>query len=159
MESNCPFVDVLMCTEPCIIFSNRRGCQECVCPVIHPKDVFSATPRHLGTGFTAPDCKLHIALRSKSVESQKVLPVLLSTLQPTHSTRLPSTATSSATPFNLTSSTLSYFSTTDHSTIASPTSLLSQSAPSTASQSFPSHALNQFSYQISGEYLHLICMV
>ncbi|VDK19618.1 unnamed protein product [Anisakis simplex] len=35
-SQGCPPIDVLMCAEPCIIFTNRRGCQECVCPVLPP---------------------------------------------------------------------------------------------------------------------------
>uniref|UniRef100_A0A1I8BS33 Kunitz/Bovine pancreatic trypsin inhibitor domain protein n=1 Tax=Meloidogyne hapla TaxID=6305 RepID=A0A1I8BS33_MELHA len=33
---NCPQLDVKLCSEPCIIFLNRRGCRECVCPIIPP---------------------------------------------------------------------------------------------------------------------------
>uniref|UniRef100_A0A914Y7K8 BPTI/Kunitz inhibitor domain-containing protein n=1 Tax=Panagrolaimus superbus TaxID=310955 RepID=A0A914Y7K8_9BILA len=33
-EPSCPHLDVNLCVEPCIIFSNRRGCKECVCPVL-----------------------------------------------------------------------------------------------------------------------------
>uniref|UniRef100_A0A0M3IQG7 Papilin n=1 Tax=Ascaris lumbricoides TaxID=6252 RepID=A0A0M3IQG7_ASCLU len=40
---DCPPLDVMLCIEPCIIFSNRRGCQECVCPVIPPNNVVEAT--------------------------------------------------------------------------------------------------------------------
>ncbi|KAL3986271.1 Kunitz/Bovine pancreatic trypsin inhibitor domain family protein [Acanthocheilonema viteae] len=31
----CPVVDISLCVEPCILFSNRRGCHECTCPVAH----------------------------------------------------------------------------------------------------------------------------
>ncbi|KAI1722806.1 kunitz/Bovine pancreatic trypsin inhibitor domain-containing protein [Ditylenchus destructor] len=33
---SCPRVDLSICVEPCIIFTNRVGCQECVCPVNPP---------------------------------------------------------------------------------------------------------------------------
>ncbi|KAI6228908.1 Thyroglobulin type-1 and Proteinase inhibitor I2 domain containing protein [Aphelenchoides fujianensis] len=36
IPSDCPPLDVNRCVEPCIIFSNRLGCQECVCPVQPP---------------------------------------------------------------------------------------------------------------------------
>uniref|UniRef100_A0A0N4Z460 Kunitz/Bovine pancreatic trypsin inhibitor domain protein n=1 Tax=Parastrongyloides trichosuri TaxID=131310 RepID=A0A0N4Z460_PARTI len=32
IQINCPIVDAASCIEPCMIFSNRKGCQECVCP-------------------------------------------------------------------------------------------------------------------------------
>nr|CAD2164986.1 unnamed protein product [Meloidogyne enterolobii] len=35
-KSTCPQLDVKLCQEPCIIFLNRRGCRECVCPIITP---------------------------------------------------------------------------------------------------------------------------
>uniref|UniRef100_A0A1I7RSZ6 Kunitz/Bovine pancreatic trypsin inhibitor domain protein n=1 Tax=Bursaphelenchus xylophilus TaxID=6326 RepID=A0A1I7RSZ6_BURXY len=33
---HCPVLDLQSCTDPCIIFTNREGCQECVCPVTPP---------------------------------------------------------------------------------------------------------------------------
>ncbi|CAG9537700.1 unnamed protein product [Cercopithifilaria johnstoni] len=39
----CPAVDVSLCVEPCILFSNRRGCHECTCPVAHSASTSSAT--------------------------------------------------------------------------------------------------------------------
>uniref|UniRef100_A0A915Q1L3 Uncharacterized protein n=1 Tax=Setaria digitata TaxID=48799 RepID=A0A915Q1L3_9BILA len=36
VASTCPPVDKSLCMEPCILFSNRRGCQECTCPVAQP---------------------------------------------------------------------------------------------------------------------------
>uniref|UniRef100_F1KQ30 Papilin n=1 Tax=Ascaris suum TaxID=6253 RepID=F1KQ30_ASCSU len=45
---DCPPLDVMLCIEPCIIFSNRRGCQECVCPVIPPNNVVEATNSIIG---------------------------------------------------------------------------------------------------------------
>nr|CAD2194969.1 unnamed protein product [Meloidogyne enterolobii] len=35
-KNTCPQLDVKLCQEPCIIFLNRRGCRECVCPIITP---------------------------------------------------------------------------------------------------------------------------
>lgn len=32
----CPSVNVSLCVEPCILFTNRRGCHECTCPVAQP---------------------------------------------------------------------------------------------------------------------------
>ncbi|VDN23732.1 unnamed protein product [Gongylonema pulchrum] len=45
--AQCPPVDVSQCVEPCVVFSNRRGCQECVCPLARPEseNVLSGPPK------------------------------------------------------------------------------------------------------------------
>jgi hypothetical protein len=45
----CPPLDVNLCVEPCIIFSNRRGCKECVCPVLPSQlpTVAETAPEHI----------------------------------------------------------------------------------------------------------------
>lgn len=51
--SHCPLLDVANCVDPCIIFKNRVGCQECVCPVPQPT---SRTPSTSGVAppFSPP---------------------------------------------------------------------------------------------------------
>lgn len=40
----CPPFDKNTCTEPCMFFSNRLGCQECICPVKQPEVLASSLP-------------------------------------------------------------------------------------------------------------------
>uniref|UniRef100_A0AC35TN92 Kunitz/Bovine pancreatic trypsin inhibitor domain protein n=1 Tax=Rhabditophanes sp. KR3021 TaxID=114890 RepID=A0AC35TN92_9BILA len=42
-QLNCPIVNLDKCLEPCMIFSNRKGCKECVCPAAPTDQVPSAT--------------------------------------------------------------------------------------------------------------------
>uniref|UniRef100_A0A914HT32 Uncharacterized protein n=1 Tax=Globodera rostochiensis TaxID=31243 RepID=A0A914HT32_GLORO len=47
-RAHCPPLDIQLCVEPCIIFLNRKGCQECVCPLLPP------TPTQASTGVEQP---------------------------------------------------------------------------------------------------------
>uniref|UniRef100_A0A1I7W4I1 Papilin n=1 Tax=Loa loa TaxID=7209 RepID=A0A1I7W4I1_LOALO len=42
VSMRCPTVDISLCVEPCILFTNRRGCHECTCPMVQPKKVENA---------------------------------------------------------------------------------------------------------------------
>ncbi|CAD5225297.1 unnamed protein product [Bursaphelenchus okinawaensis] len=53
-RAHCPPLDIQSCTDPCIIFTNREGCQECVCPVTPPAPIgrpsdFVGRPSELGS--------------------------------------------------------------------------------------------------------------
>ena len=65
-QPNCPPLDVNLCVEPCIIFSNRQGCKECVCPVLPsqlpPQVLPPSLPRSRNQPLPAPPPTAEVSL-------------------------------------------------------------------------------------------------
>uniref|UniRef100_A0A0N5BFF6 Kunitz/Bovine pancreatic trypsin inhibitor domain protein n=1 Tax=Strongyloides papillosus TaxID=174720 RepID=A0A0N5BFF6_STREA len=57
-NNNCPIVDAASCLEPCMIFFNRVGCQECVCPKVPTTEKPPVKlPTNLGTPVIRNDVR------------------------------------------------------------------------------------------------------
>uniref|UniRef100_A0A8R1TYS2 Papilin n=1 Tax=Onchocerca volvulus TaxID=6282 RepID=A0A8R1TYS2_ONCVO len=77
----CPTVDISLCVEPCILFSNRHGCPECTCPMVQ-----SVAENDLAEP-TTPSAKISDTSfdESQAIEDEQLmLPVLENNVEKKH---------------------------------------------------------------------------
>lgn len=60
----CQSIDVQLCVEPCMIFTNRRSCRECVCPTLQNNNLTIVPP----PAVQPPHKKGNLILKARSIE-------------------------------------------------------------------------------------------